>query len=103
MAKSLSDEELSTALHLQDLVEGLLLTLKAENPNEPFDTIEKILVILKKRDIKSFCKIKQQLIVGLKMVYDHEQDTPDINEQSDDIFEFIEQNKVFNTKSEKNY
>ena len=103
MTKSLSDEELSTSLHLQGLIEGLLLTLKAENPNKPFDAIEKILVILKNKDIKSLCKIKQKLIVGLRMVYDHDQDTLDINARADDIFEFIERSKMFSSEAEKKY
>ena len=95
MTAMLSDKEMETVVKLEILVEDLLVELRKMQTSSKFDPIESVLAILKNQDADSSFKIKQKMISGLRMIYDNRLDNSELNKKADNVFQIVENNKIF--------
>ena len=95
MIANLSEKEIEIVIELERYVEELLIELEKMPTSSELNQIESVLAILRNKDADSFCKIKQKLISGLRMIYDNRLDNRELNSKADHVFKIVENNNIF--------
>ena len=95
-----NEKDFSDVEHLVILLEKVVDYFKKENCSESyFRYIKKSLNILKNKDIKAMCKIKNNVLSDFRMMYDRGQYGGDINIVMDEIYKIVNNNPLFFCKN----